>query len=56
MDRVVGHPWRSLRTFARRNPLSAFWGGVAALIIIGVTLVALAPAKQPVERVSAAVV
>jgi hypothetical protein len=28
--------------------------GVAALIIIGVALIALAPAKQPVERVSAA--
>jgi hypothetical protein len=30
--------------------------GVAALVIIGVVLIVLAPAKQPVERVSAAVV
>jgi hypothetical protein len=30
--------------------------GVAALIIIGVALIALAPAKQSVERVSAAIV
>ena len=29
--------------------------GVAALVIIGVSLIVLAPAKQPVERVSAAV-
>jgi hypothetical protein len=29
-------------------------GGVAGLVIIGVALMALAPAKQPVERVSAA--
>jgi hypothetical protein len=29
--------------------------GVAALVIIGVALIALAPAKQPVERTSAAV-
>ena len=30
--------------------------GVAALVIIGVALIVLAPAKQPVERVPAAVV
>src|SRR5205809_7774925 len=30
--------------------------GVAALIVIGVALISLAPATQPVERVSAAVV
>ena len=30
--------------------------GVAALVIIGVALIVLAPAKPPVERVSAAVV
>src|SRR5438552_13693273 len=30
--------------------------GVAALIVIGVALISLAPAKRPVERVSAAVV
>jgi hypothetical protein len=29
---------------------------VAALVIIGVALIVLAPAKPPVERVSAAVV
>jgi hypothetical protein len=28
--------------------------GVAALIVIGIALIALTPAKQPVERVSAA--
>ncbi len=31
-----------------------FFGAVAALIVIGVALIALAPAKQPVEQVSAA--
>jgi hypothetical protein len=30
-------------------------GGVAFFVIVGVTLIALAPTKQPVERVSAAV-
>ena len=30
--------------------------GVAALVVIGVALIVLAPAKQPLERVSAAVV
>jgi hypothetical protein len=29
--------------------------GSAVLVVIGVTLIALAPAKQPVERVSAVV-
>jgi len=29
-------------------------GGVAALAVIGVALVALAPTKQPVERASSA--
>jgi hypothetical protein len=31
-----------------------FFGAVAALIVIGVALIALVPAKQPVEQVSAA--
>ena len=34
---AVGRALRGLRTFARRNPLSAFWGCVA-LLIIGVSL------------------
>ncbi|HEY7490797.1 MAG TPA: ABC transporter permease [Candidatus Tectomicrobia bacterium] len=29
----MGRAWRGLRTFVRRNPLSAFWGGMAAVII-----------------------
>ena len=29
--------------------------GVAILVVIGVPLIVLAPAKQPVERVSAAI-
>jgi hypothetical protein len=33
-----------------------FLVGPAVLVVIGVALIALAPAKQPVERVSAAVV
>jgi len=42
---------------AFRNLISRgeLWG-VAALVLIGVALIVLAPAKQPVERVSAAVV
>jgi peptide/nickel transport system permease protein len=36
----IAHPgrlartWRALRVFARRSPLSAFWGCIAALIIV----------------------
>ena len=36
--------WRGLRNFVRRNPLSAFWGAVAAAILImAVTAPLLAP-------------
>src|SRR6266851_2082019 len=50
MDRVVGHPWRRLRTFARRNPLSAFWGCVAALIFL---VAILAPVIAPYDPLKA---
>ena len=43
---------QALRNLIARGELL----GVAALIVIGVALISLAPAKQPVERVSAAVV
>ena len=33
---------------------AGFFGAVAVLVVIGVALIALAPAKQPVEQVSAA--
>jgi hypothetical protein len=33
---------------------AGFFGAVAVLVVIGVVLIALAPAKQPVEQVSAA--
>jgi peptide/nickel transport system permease protein len=29
----MGRTWRGLRTFVRRNPLSAFWGGIATVIV-----------------------
>src|SRR5580704_8342767 len=38
------------------NQRTGFLIGSAVLVAIGVALIALAPAKQPVERVSAAVV
>ena len=49
MGWVVGRALRGLRTFARRNPLSAFWGCVAALIILGVAI--LAPLIAPYDPV-----
>ena len=33
----MGRAWRGLRTFVRRNPLSAFWGGMA-VVIIGIAI------------------
>ncbi len=33
VQRTGGTVWHGVRTFARRNPLSAFWGGVAMLIL-----------------------
>ena len=50
VGRVVGRVLRSLRTFARRNPLSAFWGGVA-LLIVGVAV--LAPLLAPYDPLKA---
>ncbi len=41
---------RSLRTFARRNPLSAFWGCIA-LLIVGVAI--LAPLIAPYDPLKA---
>jgi hypothetical protein len=41
----------SLNLIARRELL-----GVAFFVVVGATLIALAPAKQPVEQVSAAIV
>ena len=46
VGRVVGRTLRGLRTFARRNPLSAFWGCVAALII---SVAILAPLIAPYD-------
>ncbi len=47
---VGGRVLRSLRTFARRNPLSAFWGCVA-LFIVGVAI--LAPFIAPYDPLKA---
>ena len=38
---------RGLRTFARRSPLSAFWGCVAAAIIV---MALAAPSSRPTRR------
>lgn len=43
----------AVMVFQKTDERGILWG-VAALVIIGATLVALAPAKQPVERTSAA--
>jgi peptidoglycan/LPS O-acetylase OafA/YrhL len=45
----------AVTAFSKGGYRGDLWG-VAILIIIGVTLIALAPAKQSAERVSAAVV
>jgi peptide/nickel transport system permease protein len=46
----MGRAVRSLRTFVRRNPLSAFWGGVAAVIIC---LAIFAPFIAPYDPLKA---
>jgi peptide/nickel transport system permease protein len=46
---VVGRTLHSLRTFARRNPLSAFWGCVAALIILVAILAPLIAPYDPLK-------
>ena len=48
--RGVGRVLQRLRTFARRNPLSAFWGGVV-LLILGVAI--LAPLIAPYDPLKA---
>jgi uncharacterized protein DUF6632 len=45
----------AVTAFSKGGYRGDLWG-VGVLVIIGVTLIALAPAKQSVERVSAAVV
>ena len=45
----------AVMAFQKSDERGILWG-VAALVIIGVALIALAPAKQSVEHVSAAVV
>jgi peptide/nickel transport system permease protein len=47
--RVFGQTLRSLRTFARRNPLSAFWGCVALLIVGVATLAPLIAPYDPLK-------
>ena len=49
MGWVVGRALRGLRTFARRNPLSAFWGCVAALIILVAILAPLIAPYDPLK-------
>jgi ABC-type dipeptide/oligopeptide/nickel transport system permease subunit len=49
MGWVVGRTLRGLRTFARRNPLSAFWGCVAALIILVAILAPLIAPYDPLK-------
>src|SRR5947209_10909572 len=50
MGWAVGRALRGLRTFARRNPLSAFWGCVAVLIIL---MALLAPLIAPYDPLKA---
>ena len=45
----------AVTAFSKRGYRGDLWG-VAVLVIIGVALIVLAPAKQSGERVSAAVV
>jgi ABC-type dipeptide/oligopeptide/nickel transport system permease subunit len=52
---TIAHPgsWsragRVLRTFARRSPMSAFWGGVAALIIVIAVAAPALPLYPPLK-------
>ncbi len=48
--RVFGNFWRSIHTFARRNPLSAFWGCIALLIV---AVAVLAPVISPADPLKA---
>src|SRR5499433_4431004 len=48
--RLFGRLLRGLRTFARRNPLSAFWGCVALLIV---AVAILAPVIAPYDPLKA---
>ncbi len=49
VGRVVGRVLRGLRTFARRNPLSAFWGGVAFLILCVAIFAPLIAPNDPLK-------
>ena len=52
---TIAHPgrWsragRVLRTFARRSPMSAFWGGIAALIIVIAVAAPALPLYPPLK-------
>ena len=43
---LLHRAWRGLRRFARRSPLSAFWGGVAVVIV---AMAVAAPAIAPYD-------
>ena len=49
LGRAVGRTLRSLRTFARRNPLSAFWGCVAVCIVLVAILAPLIAPYDPLK-------
>src|SRR5262245_18668101 len=49
MGWAVGRALRGLQTFARRNPLSAFWGCVAVLIILVAILAPLIAPYDPLK-------
>jgi peptide/nickel transport system permease protein len=52
---AIAHPgrwsrvWRVLRTFARRSPMSAFWGCIAALIIVVAVAAPVLPLYPPLK-------
>jgi hypothetical protein len=45
----------AVQAFQNASPRGGLLGAAAAFAVIGITLITLAPAKQPVERTSAAV-